>query len=91
MWLEAATSLEDASDRLKRLTEILPADYFVFDTENVRFLVPSDVGFPTREAGARPNLETGFMNRPENSPKTQSKDEKKRYVPPTFGRVKIPR
>jgi hypothetical protein len=91
MWLETTTSLEGASDRLKQLAEIVPADYFVFDTENARFLVPGDVGFPTRESTTRPSLETGSTNRSENSSKTESKPGKRRYAPPTFGRVQMPR
>lgn len=69
MWLETTTSLEGTSDRLKHLAEILPADYFVFDTENARFLVPNDVGFPTRESTTRPSLKTDLTNRSENSSK----------------------
>ncbi|MGD0966543.1 MAG: hypothetical protein ABSA57_21975 [Candidatus Acidiferrales bacterium] len=39
-WVETATSLEDAMNRLKQLTHMFPADYFILDCENAQFIIP---------------------------------------------------
>jgi hypothetical protein len=39
-WVETATSLEDAMNRLNELTLMFPADYFILDCENSHFIVP---------------------------------------------------
>ena len=39
-WVETATSLEDAKNRLKELTQMFPAGYFIIDCENAVFIVP---------------------------------------------------
>jgi hypothetical protein len=41
VWVENATSLEDAQNRLKELARVSPADYFIFDCANARFIIPS--------------------------------------------------
>ncbi len=41
-WVETATSLDDAKSRLKDLTLLFPAEYFIFDTENACFIIPQD-------------------------------------------------
>jgi hypothetical protein len=41
-WVETATSLDDAKSRLKDLTLMFPAEYFIFDTENACFIIPQD-------------------------------------------------
>jgi hypothetical protein len=43
-WVETATSLGDAKNRLKQLAIMFPADYFIFDTKNACFVIPHDVG-----------------------------------------------
>ena len=42
VWVETATSLDDARMRLKDLTLMFPADYFIFDTEHACFIIPQD-------------------------------------------------
>ena len=41
-WVETAVGLEDAKVRLKELTRMFPADYFILDRENAIFIVPLD-------------------------------------------------
>jgi hypothetical protein len=38
--VETAASLEDARDRMKELMQMFPADYFIFDWENSRIVIP---------------------------------------------------
>jgi hypothetical protein len=40
LWVETATSLNEARIRLKQLSAMFPANYFIFDSENACFLVP---------------------------------------------------
>jgi hypothetical protein len=42
IWVETATDLEDAKNRLKELTHMFPADYFILDCENSCFIIPFD-------------------------------------------------
>jgi hypothetical protein len=39
-WVETATSLEDARNRLKELAQMFPAEYFILDCENSIFIIP---------------------------------------------------
>ena len=40
MWVETATTLEEANTRISELTQVFPADYFIFDRENALFIIP---------------------------------------------------
>ena len=40
IWVETATSLDDAKLRLKDLTVMFPGDYFIFDVTNTCFIIP---------------------------------------------------
>jgi hypothetical protein len=48
-WVETATSLDDAKERLRELAVMFPGDYFIFDLESACFLVPCDAGSRTLE------------------------------------------
>jgi len=39
-WVENATTLDDAKDRLKQLALMFPGDCFILDTENACFVIP---------------------------------------------------
>ena len=42
-WVEAATELENARNRLQELTVQFPAAaYFIFDTANANFIIPAE-------------------------------------------------
>ena len=41
-WVESATTLEDAKNRLRDLSLMFPADYFIFDAANRVFVVPAE-------------------------------------------------
>ena len=41
-WVESAATLEDAKKRLRDLSVLFPADYFIFDVANRVFLVPAE-------------------------------------------------
>lgn len=45
-WVETANSLNDAKDRVKELTVMFPADYFIFDVDNACLVVPYDLRRP---------------------------------------------
>ena len=40
MWVETATSLEEAKIRIGQLTQMFPAGYFILDCENGCFVIP---------------------------------------------------
>jgi hypothetical protein len=50
-WVETATSLKDAKNRLQELTQMFPADYFIFDCENSMFMIPHHGRAPERREG----------------------------------------
>lgn len=41
-WVETATGLEDAKNRVRELTQMFPADYFILDCEHSIFILPFD-------------------------------------------------
>jgi hypothetical protein len=46
VYVESATSLDDAKNRLKDLRVMFPGDYFILDCENSCFIVPFDSDVP---------------------------------------------
>lgn len=42
IWVETATNLEDAKARIAELRRMFPGDYFIFDTQNICFVVPAE-------------------------------------------------
>lgn len=100
-WVESATSLDDAKNRLKQLAVMFPGDYFILDAENACFIIPRDPASGTLESGAEIALETDFTitarnpavetTAPEHPSKEELKDRNKKYVPPELRRVRIPR
>ena len=52
-WVETATSLADAKERLKELGIMFPADYFIFDTKTACFVIPCNRGSVKLEAKSR--------------------------------------
>jgi len=100
-WVESATSLDDAKDRLKQLAVMFPADYFILDAENACFIIPRDPASGELESDAEIALETDFANTAGNPTaeattssgpsKKESKERNKEYAPPAIRRVRIPR
>jgi hypothetical protein len=100
-WVESATSLDDARDRLKQLAVMFPGDYFILDTENACFIIPRDPASGTVESDTEIALEADFRTTagnpvaetatPEHPSKKEPGDRHKKYVPPAVRRIRIPR
>jgi hypothetical protein len=43
-WVESASGLRDAMNRVRELTRMFPASYFILDRKNSSFIVPFDRG-----------------------------------------------
>jgi hypothetical protein len=43
-WVESAETLDDAVNRMSQLTQMFPADYFIFDRALSHFIVPAHRG-----------------------------------------------
>lgn len=98
-WVESATSLDSAKDRLRHLAVILPGDYFILDAGNARIILPQDlasetpgldtkIAFHTDSTNMRGDSTAG-ITAPENPSKKEPKDKSKRYDPPSVRRVRI--
>jgi len=86
-WIERATSLAGAKDRLRRLAGVSAGEFFILDAEKAHIIFPR-VDSCDRDLTSAPKTESvnGIRN-----PAEQTSGDARTYVPPRIQRVCIAR
>lgn len=63
IWVESATSLDDAKSRVRELEKMLPGNYFIFDKKNACFVVALDADAPAAPETENGPVKSGLIGR----------------------------